>query len=58
MLNHIPIVGKVDRRECYVFLLDIAPYVQFCPVGDREYTYIFSLMDTSVVDVPQFVFVF
>jgi hypothetical protein len=35
-----------------IFSSDVIPDIKFCPVADRENSYIFSFMDFSVEDIP------
>jgi hypothetical protein len=43
---------KVNGRKLNFLSADVIPDIKFCPVADREYSYIFSFMDFSVEDTP------
>src|SRR5690606_31843504 len=51
--NDVPFVGEINRRQINVLAADVIPHIQFRPVTDGEYAYIFSFMYPSIVDVPQ-----
>ena len=46
--------SEVQRYDGDVFKADILPNVQLCPVAQREHAYAFALVDTSVINVPEF----
>src|SRR6218665_2705684 len=54
MLEHFPFMRKINRRQFDFFPADVIPYIQFGPVADRKYPYIFSFVNFTVVEVPQF----
>src|SRR5688572_10979354 len=53
MLDHFSIMCKIDTRQTYFFMTYIIPDIQLCPVADRKYPYIFSFMNSAVINVPK-----
>lgn len=50
----LALVGVVDRGQFDVLALDVLPYVEFGPVGDREDADVFAGGVPAVVEGPQF----
>src|SRR6188768_1537652 len=54
MLDHFSFMSKIDRRQLYLLMTYIIPDIQFCPVTDWKYSYIFPFMNSTIIDVPKF----
>ncbi len=52
-LEHLALVGEVDRRQLELLLADVAPDVELGPVREREHAHVLALGDHAVEEVPQ-----
>src|SRR5688572_26587615 len=53
MFYYFSFMRKIDRWQGNIFFTDIIPDIQLCPVADREHSYIFTFMDTSIISIPK-----
>ena len=53
VLEHLALVGEVDRRQLELLLLDVVPDVELGPVGEREHADVLAAPDPPVVEVPE-----
>ena len=52
-LEHLALVGVVDRRQLDLLGADVGPDVELGPVGQREHPDVLALVVAAVVQVPQ-----
>src|SRR5436190_19433415 len=53
MLYYFSFMRKIDRGQLDPFMTYIIPDIQFCPVADRKYSYIFSFMNSAIINIPK-----
>src|SRR6187549_1682681 len=53
MLYYFSFMRKIDRRQLDLLMAYIIPDIQFRPVTDRKYSYIFSFMNSTVINIPK-----
>ncbi len=54
MRNHISFMGKINRWQFNFFPSYIIPDIEFCPVADWKNAHIFSFLNFTIVDIPEF----
>src|SRR5690606_6705548 len=52
--NYITFVGKINGWKINVLPSDVIPDIQFRPITDRKHADILTLVDTAVINIPQF----
>src|SRR5450759_1821277 len=52
MFQHFSFMSEINRRQFDFFATYIIPYIQLCPVTNRECTNIFSFMNFTIVYIP------
>src|SRR5450631_1254070 len=54
MRNNVPFMREINGRQVYFFATYIIPDIEFGPVTDREYAYIFSFLNFAIINIPEF----
>src|SRR5207248_675077 len=52
-LEHLALVGEVDRGDLELLLGDVLPHVELGPVREREHAHVLALLVAAVVERPQ-----
>src|SRR5437764_3666742 len=52
-LEHLAIVGEVDRRDLELLLGDVLPHVELGPVREREHAHVLARLVAAVVERPE-----